>query len=405
MLILYYNSKLYAMKYNFDLEIDRTVTDCEKYSNNKAIFGTDDIMPLWIADMDFASADFIVDALAKRAEHGVMGYTCRCESFWTAVMEWMENHSGWKIEREWLTFSPGVVAGVVFAMNSSSKEGDGILIQPPVYHPFANVINHNHRKVINNPLVWTENGYRIDFEDFEEKAKQAKVFIMCNPHNPTGRVFTEDELRKMGEICVKHNVVVVCDEIHMDFIYKPFKHTHFASLDKRFADITITLSAPSKSFNIAGLCTAYAVIPNPKLREGYETEMTKIHCDNSNIFGVEALKAAYTKKGEEWLEQMLNYLEANIDFVIDFLHKNIPNVKCLKPEATFLLWFDFREWGISQEQLNDILIKDAKLGLNCGTMYGEQGRGFMRVNIGAPRCTIERAMKQLLHAAKMHGLV
>lgn len=392
------------MKYNFDNEIDRTVTDCEKYSNNKTIFGTDDIMPLWIADMDFESADFIVEALKKRAEHGVMGYTCRCESFWTAVMEWMEFHSNWKIERQWLQFSPGVVAGVVFAMNSNTKEGDGVMIQPPVYHPFANVIKHNNRKIINNPLIWSEDGYTIDFADFEEKAKLSKVFIMCNPHNPTGRVFREDELRKMGEICLKHNVIVVCDEIHMDFIYKPFKHIHFAQLDARFADITITLSAPSKSFNIAGLCTAYAVIPNEKLRVGYEVEMTKIHCDNSNIFGVEALKAAYTKRGEEWLECMLDYLNCNIDYVLDFLATNLPSVRCIKPESTFLLWFDFREWGLSQTQLNDFLINEAKLGLNCGTMYGCEGEGFMRINIGAPRNVIMRAMDQLLCAAKKQGL-
>lgn len=392
------------MKYNFDNEIDRTVTDCEKYSNNKAIFGTDDIIPLWIADMDFVSADFIVEALKKRAEHGVMGYVCRCESFWTAVMEWMEFHSGWKIDRQWLQFSPGVVAGLVFAMNSNTKEGDGVLIQPPVYHPFANVIRSNNRKIINNPLVLTQNGYEIDFEDFEAKAKLAKVFLMCNPHNPTGRVFTEEELRRMGEICVKHNVVVVCDEIHMDFIYKPNRHIHFAAIDKRFADITITLAAPSKSFNIAGLCTAYAVISNEKLRNDYETELTKIHCDNSNIFGVEALKAAYTKKGEEWLECMLDYLECNIDYVLEFLKANLPSVKCIKPQATFLMWFDFREWGLTPEQLNDFLINEAKLGLNNGTMYGEQGSGFMRVNIGEPRSVIVRAMEQLLRAAKEQGL-
>lgn len=392
------------MKYDFDSVVDRTVTDCEKYSNNKQVFGTDDVLPLWIADMDFLSGDFILEALKRRAEHGVMGYTCRCDSFWCAVMDWLEKHSGWKIEKQWLKFSPGVVAGVVFAMLSNSKEGDGILIQPPVYHPFANVIRANNRKIINNPMVWTESGYEIDFADFEEKVKQAKVFIMCNPQNPTGRVFTKQELTKMGEICVKHNIVVVCDEIHMDFVYKPHKYIHFADLDKRFADISVTLSAPSKSFNIAGLCTAYAIIPNENLRNKYDTEMTKIHCDNSNIFGVEALKAAYTVKGEEWMSQILDYLQGNIDFVLNFLEEKLPRVKCIKPEATFLLWFDFRDLKLPQGQLNEILVKDAKLGMNCGTMYGVEGEGFMRVNIGAPRKTIERAMTQLLRAAQINGL-
>lgn len=392
------------MKYNFDTIIDRTVTDCEKYRNNEAIFGTSDVLPLWIADMDFSSGDFIINALEKRVSHGVLGYTCRCDSFWSAIQSWLERRSGWYVEKEWLEFSPGVVSGVVFALLSNSSEGDGILIQPPVYHPFANVINQNNRRVVNNPLVQSSDGsYHIDFEDFEVKLRESKVFILCNPHNPTGRVFTADELRRMGELCVKHGVVIVADEIHMDFVFRPHTHTHIAALSSDLAQNTITLTAPSKSFNIAGLCTAYAIIPNKELLAKYREQMQCIHCDNANVFGIIALKAAYTH-GEQWMEEVLEYLEANIDYVIDFLQTNLPSVQCVKPEATFLLWFDFREWGLSQKELNDFLVKDAKLGLNCGSIYGIEGVGFERINIGAPRSVIERAMNQLLAAAKAKGL-
>ena len=393
------------MKYNFDTVIDRKKTDCEKYSNNLSVFGTDDILPLWIADMDFASADFIVNALADRANHGVFGYACRCKGFWKAVQYWLSAKTGWEIEADWLLFSPGVVSGLVFSILSNSKEGEGILIQPPVYHPFANVIKANNRTIVNNPLIKNNDGtYSIDFEDFEEKTKLAKVFILCNPQNPTGKVYTKEELQRIGEICLKNNVTVISDEIHMDFVFAPAKHLHFATVDPRFADITITMTAPSKSFNIAGLCTAYAVIPNKELRDNYLTEMCKIHCDNSNVFGTVALKAAYTPEGQEWMEQMNEYLISNIDFTIDFLEKNLPNVKCHKPEATFLLWLDFNNFGLTQDELVEFLVKEAKLGLNDGRIYGEGGDGFMRINIGAPKLTIEQALNQLLDAAKKRGL-
>lgn len=393
------------MKYNFDTEIDRTVTDCEKYMNNEAVFGTSDVLPLWIADMDFASGDFILQAMQERVEHGVMGYTCRCDSFWEAIQGWLERKSGWVVDRSWLEFSPGVVSGLVFGMTANTKEGDGVLIQPPVYHPFANVIRENNRRVVNNVLVQDENGvYGIDFEDFEAKLQDVKVFLLCNPHNPSGRVFTRAELERMGDLCVKYGVVIISDEIHMDFVFKPSEHIHFASLKPEFADISITLSAPSKSFNIAGLCTAYAIIPNEKLREKYRLQMQKIHCDNTNIFGIVALKAAYTK-GEQWMSEILEYLEGNIDWVLNFLKSEIPSVTCVKPEATFLLWLDFKAWGMSSAEVHDFLVKEAKLGMNIGTMYGDGGEGFMRMNIGAPRVVIERAMTQLRDAAKRKGLI
>ncbi len=390
-------------RYDFDTVIDRRGSDCEKYGNNAEVFGTDDLLPMWIADMDFASGDFIIDALTERVKHGVYGYGRRCPEFWEAIQGWLQSQNGWEVRREWLEFSPGVVAGVVFAMQSLSNEGDGILIQPPVYHPFARVIEDNGRVVVNNELVQDENGvYQIDFEDFEQKIQEVKAFILCNPHNPTGRVFTREELTRMGEICLKHGVVVISDEIHMDFVFKPLTHLHMAALDERFAQNTITITAPSKSFNIAGLCTAYAVIPNPELMESYQKMMCRIHCDNTNIYGLSALKAAYTK-GEQWMVEMRDYLEANIDFAVDFINKNIPSIKCYKPESTFLMWLDFREWGMDCETLKAFLIEKAKLGMNCGGMYGECGKGFVRMNIGVPRVTLEKALNQLLEAASHTG--
>lgn len=390
------------MTYDFDKIIDRTESDCEKYGHTATIFGTADVLPLWIADMDFASGDFIIDAIKRRADHMIFGYTFRSECYNDAIIRWLERRTGWHVVPEWLAFSPGVVAGVTFAMLATTHENDGVLIQPPVYHPFARAINLNNRRVVTNPLLNTPAGYVIDFEDFEAKIQQVKAFILCNPHNPTGRCFTRDELRLMGELCVKHGVRIISDEIHSDFVFKPHFHTHIASISPDFAEHTITLIAPSKSFNIAGFCTAVAIIPNAELMCAYQTEIMKIHVDNSNIFGAEALKAAYTK-GDEWMDQMVEYLDGNIDMVITQLRDHIPSVRCHKPEATFLLWLDFSQWGLTQEQLNEFLIKEAHLGMNCGTIFGEEGYAHERMNVGAPRSVIQRAVNQLIEAAVRRG--
>lgn len=386
------------MKYNFDQIVDRSNSDCEKYGNTTAIFGTCDVLPLWIADMDFMSGDFIIDAIKRRAEHGVFGYTFRSECYHEAIQGWIERHSGWYVDSTWLSFSPGVVAGVTFAMLGTTNAGDGVLIQPPVYHPFAHAIRLNDRVVVNNPLKETETGYEIDFQDFEAKLQQVKAFILCNPHNPTGRVFTREELLRMAELCLKYNVKIISDEIHADFTFQPHQHIHIASLSKEIADITFTLIAPSKSFNIAGFCTAVAIIPNPELKQIYQQQVMKIHIDNSNIFGATALQAAYSQ-GDQWMEEVKQYLESNIDHCLEFIHEHIPSVKCRKPEATFLLWLDFREWGLTQQELNCFLVKEARLGMNDGTIFGIEGEGFQRMNIGAPRATIDLALYRLKKAA------
>ncbi|WP_283390769.1 MalY/PatB family protein [Millionella massiliensis] len=392
-------------RYDFDTYIDRIGTDCEKYEDMKSVFGTDQVIPLWIADMDFATADFIVEAMERRMKHPIFGYTFRPQCYFDAIRGWVYRHSGWDIDTSWIAFSPGVVAGVTFGMLSCTKEGDGVVIQPPVYHPFGNTIRYNHRTVLNNPLIQdpATSEYRIDFDDLDQKLAQAKAFILCNPHNPTGRVFTREELLKIGELCKKHDVTIISDEIHCDFIFQPHEHIHIASLTEDLANRTITLIAPSKSFNVAGFSTAAAIIPNPERHAAYQAEVDKIHIENGNIFGSVALKTAY-EQGDEWMRQLLEYLQGNVDFVYDFMTANIPSVHCYKPEATFLMWLDFRKWGMTQEELNRFLVQEAGLGLGDGSVYGIEGTGFQRLNIGTPRSVLQRAMNQLLEAVRKHGL-
>lgn len=392
-------------KYDFDTYIDRIGTDCEKYEDMKSVFGTDQVIPLWIADMDFATADFIVEAMERRMKHPIFGYTFRPQCYFDAIRGWVYRHSGWDIDTSWIAFSPGVVAGVTFGMLSCTKEGDGVVIQPPVYHPFGNTIRYNHRTVLNNPLIQdpATGEYRIDFDDLDQKLAQAKAFILCNPHNPTGRVFTREELLKIGELCKKHDVTIISDEIHCDFIFQPHEHIHIASLTEDLANRTITLIAPSKSFNVAGFSTAAAIIPNPERHAAYQAEVDKIHIENGNIFGSVALKTAY-EQGDEWMRQLIEYLQGNVDFVYDFMTANIPSVHCYKPEATFLMWLDFRKWGMTQEELNRFLVQEAGLGLGDGSVYGIEGTGFQRLNIGTPRSVLQRAMNQLLEAVRKHGL-
>ena len=392
-------------RYDLDTYIDRIGTDCEKYEDMKSVFGTDQVIPLWIADMDFATADFIVEAMERRMKHPIFGYTFRPQCYFDAIRGWVYRHSGWDIDTSWIAFSPGVVAGVTFGMLSCTKEGDGVVIQPPVYHPFGNTIRYNHRTVLNNPLIQdpATSEYRIDFDDLDQKLAQAKAFILCNPHNPTGRVFTREELLKIGELCKKHDVTIISDEIHCDFIFQPHEHIHIASLTEDLANRTITLIAPSKSFNVAGFSTAAAIIPNPERHAAYQAEVDKIHLEDGNIFGSVALRTA-CEQGDEWMRQLLEYLQGNVDFVYDFMTANIPSVHCYKPEATFLMWLDFRKWGMTQEELNRFLVQEAGLGLGDGSVYGIEGTGFQRLNIGTPRSVLQRAMNQLLEAVRKHGL-
>lgn len=385
------------MKYNFDEVISREGTNCEKFDARTQIFGRADVIPMWVADMDFAAPPAVVEAIRKRAEHPILGYSYRSDNYWQSIIGWVDRHSGWKIQREWLDFTPGVVSGIVYALRAFTEPGDRIVIQPPVYHPFARQIRLNDRVVVNNPLRETNGHYEIDFEDLDRKLAGAKVLLMSSPHNPTGRVFTREELTRIGELCVKHDVLILSDEIHGDIVYAPQKFIHIASIDETIAARTLTFIAPSKTFNIAGLSTSVSIVPNPVLNQRLQEEYAKMHADQGNIFGAVALEAAYTH-GDEWLEQLLQYLKGNVDYVCNFLQERIPLIHCVPPQGTYLMWLDFREWGMTHEEIYQFLIDKAGWGVNEGSMFGEEGRGWMRVNIATQRSVLKQAMEQLYQA-------
>lgn len=389
-------------RYNFDQKIDRHGTMCEKYDNLDQVFGTSDLIPLWVADSDFAVGDFILDAIKSRLEHPILGYSFRGDRYKNAVINWVKQRSSWQIDPSWVEFTPGVVCGLAFGVQAYSKVGDGVVIQPPVYPPFARTVQLNGRRVIENPLKEVGGRYEIDFEDLDQKLSNAKVFILCNPHNPTGRAFTKEELLKIGELCLKHGVMIVSDEIHADLIFKPNEHIHMASLSKEIADITLTYIAPSKTFNTAGLSTSVAIIPSPVAMQRYQEQAATIHADQGNIFGAVSLVAAY-ENGESWLEEQLEYLKANIDYVISYTREHMPKIKITKPEATYLLWLDCRELGLTQEQLDSFFVKEAHVGLNSGATFGKEGEGFVRMNVATTLDTLKQALSQMQSAYQLRG--
>ena len=382
------------MKYNFDELIDRNGSNCMKYDDLETFYGEKDLLPLWIADTEFRVPQFITDAIQERLNHPILGYTCRGNGFYSSIISWLDKRGNWKVEKEWVNFSPGVVAGLSFSVNSMTAEQDGILIQTPVYPPFAEIITTNNRKLVTNELVEINGRYEINFEDFENKLKEVKLFIMCNPHNPVGRVFTKEELTRMGNLCVKYGVVIVSDEIHSDLILKPNKHIHIASISKEIADKTITILAPSKTFNIAGLSTSVTIIPNTDLRNVYCKGLNRFHIEHGNIFGTVALEAGYTN-GAEWVDQLNEYIASNIEFVTEYCKSNMPKLKVIKPEATFLMWLDFSALNIDDATLFTSFVKDAKVAINKGSDYGMPGKGYMRLNIGSPLSIIKEALNRI----------
>ena len=381
------------MPYNFDKIADRKGTNCVKYDGVPQVFGREDVLPLWIADSDFPVAPFISEAIRKRAEHPVYGYTFHGPDFPRVVKAWVGRRNGWEVKPEWIGFSPGVVAGFSLAIQALTETGDGILIQPPVYPPFAKMIRMNNRKVIDNPLKWNGSRFDIDFDDFEAKIAQAKAFLMCNPHNPTGRVFSRDELQRLGDLCVKHNAYIISDEIHSDLILKPNRHIHIASLSGEIAKRTITFFAPSKTFNVAGLTSSVTVIPDESLRRRFNHRVELVDAAHGNIFGTVAMIAAYGQ-GDQWLDAFMEQMALNAHYVADYLHTRIPSVKAYIPESTFLLWLDFGSWGLGPEELCRTLV-DAGLGLGSGKDFGEEGAGFMRINIATSPEVLEEAMRRL----------
>ena len=386
-------------KYNFDEIVDRINTNCLKYDARNSFFGNPDVLPLWVADMDFRTPDFIVEAIKKRAEHEIFGYTFRTEAYTQSIVNWLKNRHNWAIRPEWISFSPGVVAGLTLAIEALSDAGEGVIVQPPVYFPFFDSVKGSGRQLIENPLKLENGRYYFDLEDLRSKITPAtKLLLLSNPHNPGGMAWTREELSSLTQICLDHKIVIISDEIHSDLIFDGHKHTPLASISKEVAQNSITLMAPSKTFNTAGLTTSFLVIPNKRHFVAYERVMRLPHLHMGNIFGTIALEAAYTH-GQNWLSQLLTYLQENYQALETFFNEKLPEVKVMRPEATYLIWIDFSAYGLTDEALNKKLI-DAGVGLNRGTQFGKQGAGFMRINIGCPRSILQAALERIEKAFK-----
>jgi cystathionine beta-lyase len=382
------------MKYNFNEPVDRTNTNSLKYDGRKMFFGNEDLLPLWVADMDFRTPDFIVEAIRKRAEHELFGYTFRPESYTQSIVNWLKRRHSWEIKPEWISFSPGVVAGLTLAIEAFSKPGDGVIVQPPVYFPFFDSVKGTGREMIENPLRLENGRYYFDLEDLKQKiTPKTKLLLLCNPQNPGGMAWNKDELSELAQICLDNKILIISDEIHSDLIFDGFKHTPLAGISDEIAQNCVICMAPSKTFNTAGLTTSFLVIPNKRHLVAYERVMRLPHLHMGNIFGTVALEAAYTH-GDEWLAQLMSYLQENYKLLEKFFLENLPQVKVMSPEATYLIWIDFSALGLSDEDLNKKLIEGG-VGLNRGVQFGKQGSGFMRMNIGCTRAVLEEALERI----------
>jgi cysteine-S-conjugate beta-lyase len=382
------------MKYNFDRIIDRIHTSSVKYDLRQTVFEKSDVIPMWVADMDFETPDFIRDAVIRRASHPVYGYTFRDTDYYQPIMEWMQSHHGWTILRDDIVFCPGVVPALSFAVMAFTKPGDKIIVQPPVYPPIYHVVPDHDRNLSSNQLIQDENTYLIDFTLLEEQAKDAELLILCNPHNPVGRCWSRQELERIAQICLKHHVLVFSDEIHADLVLPGFRHQVFADLSPEAAEITITAHAPSKTFNLAGLATSSVIISNPGLRASFSQLIEKMHLSWGNLFGSVASTAAYFH-GEPWRLQLIDYLNENIEFTGSFIRENIPALHMFRPEGTYMIWLDFRKFRLDDKTIRSKLIHEAGLGFNPGTDFGPGGEGFMRMNIACPRSILTVALERL----------
>jgi cystathionine beta-lyase len=386
------------MKYDFDKTIDRSGSDSVKYDLRKAYFGREDVIPLWVADMDFETPDFIIQAMQKRLQHPFLGYGIRSKSYLDTISKWVRSRYQWEIENNDISFSPGVVPGLMMAVLAFTEPQDKILVQPPVYFPFYITIKDNNRELVYNELIETNNGYEIDFEDLEAKFQTGvKMFIMSSPHNPVGRVWSLNELERIVDLCEQYNVLIVSDEIHADLTFKPNKHITIASISEVAAKRTLTFMAASKTFNIAGLSTAFVIIQQKELLEKYNKILDATHLFPGNIMGAIATKTAFDE-GNSWREQMLDYVHGNIDFVDTYLKKNLPEIHFHKPQATYLLWLDFRELKWEQKKLVNFLIHKAGVGLNDGSIFSPGGSGFMRLNVACSIEVLEKALGQIKDA-------
>lgn len=388
------------VKFNFNEEISRKNTNSTKWDSIDQVFGCTEVLPLWIADMDLACAPAIVEALTKRAQHPIYGYGHIPEEFFESAINWGAKRFGTKINREWLTTVPGVVPALNLAIDAFTKVGDEVIIQPPVYYPFFSVVKNNGRNLIENHLIEQDGYYYMDLDDLEKKiTSKTKLLILCSPANPVGRVWSREELNALVEVCKKHKILIIADEIHADLVYEKGTHIPFYSLSEDAANMSITFMSPSKTFNIAGLFSSLAIIPNQGLFTEFTHSILRASLENLNIFGIEAVIAAYNE-GDEWLDELLIHLKGNAEYIHNYLKQHIPEIKMKVTEATYLGWLDFRDLGLTCDELNKFLVKDAKLGCNEGRVFGSNGKGFMRLNYACSRKTIEEAMARLDQAVR-----
>ncbi len=383
------------MRYDFDAYLDRRNTDSLKCDFCELEYGLKDIIPMWVADMDLPAPQPIVEALKKRAEHPAYGYTLAPASYWESIIRWMKARHGWDVRREWLSKSPGVVPALNLCVQAFSRPGDKVVIQTPVYHPFFSAVENNGRRIIRNPLIVENGRYLMDTKDLEKRIDgRTRMLILCSPHNPVGRVWTKEEIERLGRICVRKDLLVISDEIHGDLVFNGHKHVPAASVSPELAERTITCLAPSKTFNVAGLSTSVVIASNPKLLGLFDTQAEKSGLTFGNTFGIVALEAAYTQ-GAEWLDQLLPYLEANIDLAAAFFETRVPKIRFLRPEGTYLALLDCRILGMNQEALDDFFLRKAGVLFDEGTIFGEELRGFERMNLACPRSTLREALERI----------
>ena len=383
------------MHYDFDAVVDRHNTNSAKWDFCDKFFGTKDVLPLWVADMDFRSPQPVIDAVRRVAEHGIFGYTGIPQSYYEAAIDWMKRRYDWEIQKDWFVFTPGVVTAINMLIRTFAQPGDGIVLQTPVYYPFFSCVNNNDCRFIDNPLRFENGQYVMDLDDLEKKIdERTKMIILCSPHNPVGRVWTRDELTKLGVLCLRKNLLIIADEIHEDIVYPGSNHTAFASIAPEFADRTITCTSASKTFNLAGLHTSNIIISNQDLRERFQKTLTRCAVHSADPFGIAAAEAAF-RYGEDWLRQLIAYLQGNLSFMTSRIEKRMPQVDLIQPQGTYLAWLDCRHIGITQPELKDSMIYKAKLGIEEGMPFGAKEPGYFRLNFACPRATLQEALERL----------
>jgi len=389
-------------KYNFNEIVNRHGTDAIKIESLAERYGRDDLIGLWVADMDFRTGDFITEAIIKRCKNSILGYTLPSENYYNSIIQWIEERYDWKIQKEWINYIPGIVKGIAFCIQNFTKPNDKIIIQPPVYHPFRLISSMHHRKVVCNPLIEENGKYRMDLAGLRRMIdKDCKILILCNPHNPIGITWDEETLEELADICYRKYILVVSDESHSDITLFGNKHIPFASISPKAALNSITFMSPSKAFNISGVVTAHSIIPDTEIRKNFSDYLNASELNVGSIFAYTATQAAY-EKGSSWMSQMIKYVEGNVTFIDKFLKENIPQIKVVSPEASFLVWLDCRDLGLRQYELVFLFVNWARLALNNGVMFGQEGEGFMRMNLATPRPLLEQALQQLKEAIDVH---